>query len=184
MAYRNGVYVAFDGNGEKDPSKSDLRYYNLLRAWNNNKNIDFSFSNSHEKTFAVKDSSSKETLRTRLRGRMKNSKNMLLILSSDTNWDRGELNYEIELAADEFKIPIIIAYTDCEGALLTPQAFSNYWPKSLKERIDNSTANCIHIPFKKEPIFSAISQFSVNDNTIDNPIAYYSKNSYDKWGIK
>lgn len=184
MAYRNGVYVAFDGNGEKDPCKSDLRYYNILRAWNNNKNIDFSFSNSHEKTFTVKDSSSKETLRARLRERMKNSKNMLLILSSDTNWDRGELNYEIELAVDEFQIPIIIAYTDCEGALLTPKAFSNYWPKSLKERIDNCTANCIHISFKKEPIFSAISQFSINNDTIDSPLAYYTKESYINWGIE
>lgn len=192
MAYRNGVYVAFDGNGEKDPSKSDLKYYILLKAWSKNKNIDFTFSDSHKKTFAVKDSSSKETLRARLRERMKNSKNMLLILSSDTNWDRGELNYEIELAIDEFEIPIIIAYTDCEEALLTPKDFSSYWPKSLKERIDKCIegktdecmVNCIHIPFKKEPIFSAISQFSINDDTIDSPIAYYSKNSYDKWGIK
>lgn len=184
MAYRNGVYVAFDGNGEKDPSKSDLKYYVLLKAWDKNKNINFRFSDSHEKTFAVKDSSSKETLRARLRERMKDSKNMLLILSSNTNWDRGELNYEIELAVDEFKIPIIVTYPDYGKALLTPKAFSSYWPKSLKERIDNCTANCIHIPFKKEPIFSAISQFSINDDTINSPIAYYSKESYIAWGIE
>lgn len=183
MAYRNGVYVAFDGNGKKNPSESDLRYYNLLRAWNNNKNIDFSFSNSHEKTFAVRDSSSKETLRARLRERMKNSKNMLLILSSDTNWDRGELNYEIEIAVDEFEIPIIIAYPDCEGALLSPQDFSNYWPKSLKERIDNCTVKCIHIPFRKEPIFSAISEFSINNSIPKGALTYYIREVYVKWNI-
>ena len=38
---RTGTYVAFDGLGESDPSKSDFRYYATLQAWTANKNIDF-----------------------------------------------------------------------------------------------------------------------------------------------
>lgn len=33
MAYRNGTYVAFDGNGQNDPTKGDLKYLGILRAW-------------------------------------------------------------------------------------------------------------------------------------------------------
>lgn len=32
MAYRNGTYVAFDGNGQNDPTKGDLKYLGILRA--------------------------------------------------------------------------------------------------------------------------------------------------------
>ena len=38
MAYRNGTYVAFDGQGTTDPTQSDLKYLGLLRSWNNSKN--------------------------------------------------------------------------------------------------------------------------------------------------
>ena len=50
MSYRNGTYVAFDGNDTTDPTKSDMKYYGLLQSWNSNKNIEFSFSDSHKKT--------------------------------------------------------------------------------------------------------------------------------------
>ena len=35
MVYRNGTYVAFDGNGTTDPTQGDLKYYALLKSWNN-----------------------------------------------------------------------------------------------------------------------------------------------------
>lgn len=50
---RTGSYIAFDGLGESDPSKSDFRYYSTLQAWAANKNIDFNFVNSHEKTYVT-----------------------------------------------------------------------------------------------------------------------------------
>ena len=38
MPYRNGTYIAFDGQGTADPTESDLKYLGLLRSWNKNKN--------------------------------------------------------------------------------------------------------------------------------------------------
>ena len=38
MVYRNGTYVAFDGNGTTDPTQGDLKYYALLKSWNNSSN--------------------------------------------------------------------------------------------------------------------------------------------------
>ena len=36
MAYRNKTYVCFDGD-------TDMRYYNLMKAWKQNDNTDFNF---------------------------------------------------------------------------------------------------------------------------------------------
>ena len=81
MAYKNGTYVAFNGCGTTDPTESDIKYYNLLKAWAESDNIDFSFSNSHEKTSQVSDESKLSTLKARLQERLRNSKNMLLIIT-------------------------------------------------------------------------------------------------------
>lgn len=184
MAYRNGTYTAFDGNGETNPTKSDFKYYGLLKGWNTSSTIEFQFSDSHEKTYRVMDTSTKLTLRNRLKERMKQSKHMLVILSSNTNWDRGELNYEIELAIDVYKIPLIIVYPGYDY-ILNPKLLRNYWPKSLKERIENKTAKCIHIPFREKPILSAISQISIHaEKKIETPLAYYSEEAYQNWGLK
>ena len=110
MAYRNGTYVAFDGNGQNDPTKGDLKYLGILRAWKESDNIDFNFTDSHKKTYQVRDSSSKETLKSRLEERMRNSKNMLVIISDDTNFNRGLLNWVIQTAQDKYDLPIIVAY--------------------------------------------------------------------------
>ena len=55
MSYRNGTYIAFDGNDTTDPTKSDMKYYGLLQAWNKSKNYTLTFSDSHKKTYQVSD---------------------------------------------------------------------------------------------------------------------------------
>lgn len=57
MAYRNGTYIAFDGLGETDPSKSDFKYYATIQMWNANKDIEFNMVNSHDKDSSVRDTS-------------------------------------------------------------------------------------------------------------------------------
>ena len=181
---RTGTYVAFDGQGTSDPTESDIHYYNLLKAWNRSGSIDFKFSNSHEKTYQVRDSSSKDTLLSRLKMRLSASKNFLLIISDKTNYDRGILNWEIEKAIDYYKLPIIIAYPGY-SKISAPAELRSMWPKALAERIDNKCAYCIHIPFKWEPIFDAIHQFSVvNSKYPKGALEYYSDEAYRSWGIQ
>ena len=36
---KTGTYVAFDGLGQADPSKSYFRYYSILQAWDANKSM-------------------------------------------------------------------------------------------------------------------------------------------------
>ncbi|MGY4676432.1 TIR domain-containing protein [Pasteurella sp. P03HT] len=180
MAYRNGTYVAFDGQDTTTPYESDIQYFNLLKAWKSHSN-DFKFSDSHKKTYSVKDSSQKDTLKRRLRERLNESKNFILILSNDTRNDREMLNYEIDIAI-ELGLPIIVCYTDFEK-IQAPQKLSAYWPNSLANAICAGKVKCIHIPFKKLPILDAISQFSIHSKNTLTPLSYYSDNAYKEFGI-
>ncbi|MCK4793729.1 MAG: TIR domain-containing protein [Desulfobacteraceae bacterium] len=181
MAYRNGTYVAFHAEGTNVPIDSDIKYYNLLKAWTAKGDDDFSMINSHEKTAAVRDSSKRETLRTRLKTRLKNSKHLLLIIGKTTKKDTDWVPFEICYAIDKCEIPVIAAYTDYDY-VLRPPALSNLWPPALKTRIDNDTARVIHIPFKKEPIKDAINQFDPS-NLPEGALIYYTRETYEKWGL-
>lgn len=160
--YRNGTYVAFDGQEETNPINSDLHNFELLKAWQKNDNIRFNFINSHEKTYNVRDSSSLETLKARLNERMKNSKNMLVIVSGLTNKDRGLLNWEIEQAVETYKLPIIVAYVGLSTMNSCILGFYKNWlPNKLREYVDNNTAKVAHIPFLQFKIGAAINYYSV-----------------------
>lgn len=92
------------------------------------------------------------------------------------------LNFEIEKAVDYYDIPLIIAYAKY-NKIRDVDSLSEKWPKALKERIDNGKAKCIHIPFKKEPILDAISQFSSNSKYPSSSKNVYSESAYKEWGI-
>ncbi len=103
--------------GKTDPTQSDLKYLGLLRSWDKNSNFDFHFIDSHKKTADCFGFKLEKTLENRLMERMRNSKNMLLVLSGETNYNRGLLNFEIEKAVDLYELPLIIAYTDCSHVI-------------------------------------------------------------------
>ena len=177
MANRTGTYVAFDGLGETDPTKSDFKYYATIQAWYANSNIEFNITNSHEKTYAVRDSSSKATLYARIQERLRASKNMLVILTKDTRYTGSVLSYEIEQAIDNYQIPLIIAYPGY-SSVINVDSHSNVWPKALADRIEDDTIEAIHIAFKKDCILDAISQFSVNGKHLKNGKSHYSRDAY------
>lgn len=182
MAYRNGTYVAFHAQGTADPSASDMKYYNLLRAWHVREEVDFSFSNSHEKTAAVRDTSSRATLRARLAERLRNSKNMLLILGPSTRLDTDWVPFEIEYAVDTCKIPIIAAYPDY-SCIVRPQDLYSLWPYALATRIQAGSAHVIHVPFKKGPLTHAVTTFSHQNFPLGGGLGIYDEQSYRHWGL-
>jgi len=182
MAYRNGTYVAFHANGTNIPGQSDIDYYNLLKAWTAKTDDDFSMINSHDKVSAVRDTSKRETLRASLQERLRNSKNMLLIIGQTTRFDTDWVPFEIQQAIDEYKIPIIASYPDYE-IILEPNKLRGLWPNVLVTRIDNGTAHVIHIPFKKAPIADAIGQFDVNNYPKGGGLGWYSRETYQQWGL-
>jgi hypothetical protein len=181
MAYRNGTYVAFHANGTDIPTDSDIKYYNLMKAWTAKSDDDFAMVNSHEKASSVRDSSKKATLKASLLERLRNSKNMVLIIGQTTRFDADWVPFEISSAVDTYAIPIIAAYTGYE-TIMAPAELRALWPRALSDRIDNGQARVIHIPFKKEPIMAAIDQFDHN-NLPQGALTHYVRDAYARWGL-
>jgi hypothetical protein len=74
MAYRNKTFVSF--------ASEDLSSYRLMTAWKANKNIEFNFIDAHDLNTAL-DTSQPETIRRRLRERVTNTKQVVLLLGSE-----------------------------------------------------------------------------------------------------
>lgn len=100
MAYRNKLYVAFDGD-------EDMKWYRLLQAWRDNENIDFDFYDAHNLNVA-RDTSLVESIKVQLRERMQNSKAMLLLVGEKTRTIRGYIPWEVGYAR-YLSLPIVVA---------------------------------------------------------------------------
>ncbi len=180
--YRNGVYVAFNGMGTTDPTKSDMKYYGLLQQWNKSNNFDLSFSDSHKKTYSVRDSSQEITLKNRLLERLRSSKILFLIATDHASINRGLLNWEIEKAVETYELPLIVCYPGYNW-VQSPGQLRDKWPDKLKEYVDDNRVKSIHIPFKKALIEEAINQFSVHSPP-KYTLTHYTDAVYQKHGIK
>ena len=180
---RTGNYIAFY---VKEPFKEtnlgantahDFCYYNTLRMWNG-KDATFPFVDSHNKNYNVRDGSSWETLRNRLRERIRGSKNIVLFLSSNTVESKA-LKEELEYGMSNQKLPIIVIYpnyseevdiTDSSGMR---QKIKDLWdkvPTFKKHMYDVST---IHIPMKKSLVVSALKDEDVMVNTMKKGTFFY-----------
>ena len=182
--YRNGTYIAFHAQGTNVPFGTDMKYYNLLKAWSAKKDDDFTFANSHEKTSALRTTSLKETLKNRLAQRLRNySKNMILLVGETTKLDNDWVPFEIEYAIDTCKIPIIVTYVDVDFGIINPRDLAHLWPESLKQRIENNTASCLHIPFKKDALMDAL-RFDLNNKPNGQGLGIYAAEIYRGWNIR
>lgn len=182
MLYRTGTYVAFHAEGKKDPTETDIRYYQLLKAWNVRDDNDFRFVDSHEKTAALRDWSARETVMRRLKERLNGSNNMILIIGQTTRLDTDWVPFEIEYAVDTCKIPIIAAYPDYTY-IMAPGELEPIWPRALATRIANNSAHVIHVPFRQEPLRDAVGQFSQSQYPNGDGLGYYSRETYQQWGF-
>jgi hypothetical protein len=181
MAYRNGTYIAFHAGGTTDPTSSDIKYYHMMCAWHANDDIEFKFINSHEKTNAVRDSSLRATLQARLRERLNNSKNMVLIVGSTTRFDTDWVPFEIVHAIDKCGIPIIAAYPGYEW-ITAPSELAFLWPKALADRIGSGSAWVMHVPFQRRAIDTAIRQYDLS-NLPPHGLWFWSRNAHKEFGI-
>ena len=90
MAYRNKTYVCFDGD-------KDIRYYWLMKAWKRNNGFSFNFFDAHDLNTG-RDTSLTETIRRRLRERLRNSKVMVVLIGESTRYLYRFVRWEMEQA--------------------------------------------------------------------------------------
>lgn len=180
MAYRNGTYVAFAADGNTDFTKSDIKYYNLLKGWNLMKSRTFRFINPHEKGPQLRGESQEDTIKRTLRERLNNSKRFILLVGDTTRHDDDFVPYEIKYAIDTCKLPVIVVYVNHKTRITgsVPQSLLNLLPKALKERIDNGTVKTIHIPFRERIINRAIEEFS-HEKLPTYSLGFYKDSVYD-----
>jgi hypothetical protein len=153
----------------------------MLQAWSRLKSSEFSLIDSHEKV-GVRDSSGKQRLRTVLAERLRNSRNMVLIISDKTRFDTDWVPFEIAYAVDTCKIPIMAAYP-AYSSIRFPGSHAKEWPAALAERIRSEAAHVIHVPFKQAVLANAIGRFDYDNYPKGKGLGKYSDEAYASFGI-
>ncbi len=180
----NGNYTAFYVSEPYNPNPlgphatKDFCYYNLLRMWKG-EDASFPFADSHDKTYNVRDSSDWETtLKPRLRERLRMSKNIVLILSSNTINSRA-LNEEIDYGINTLGLPIIIIYPEysIKQSLLEngelKQVVKNLWNNIPIFRASIGKIPTLHVPMNREIIKEALQNSDFMLNTKKQPSVYW-----------
>jgi len=98
MAYRNKVFVSFDGD-------NDIHYYRLMTAWKQNDSTPFNFYDAHDVNTAL-DTSTEDTIKRRLRERLVNSKVVISLIGEQTRYLHKFVRWELEQAVN-LNLPII-----------------------------------------------------------------------------
>lgn len=177
--YRNGNYSAFyvaepfhEGNLGAYQA-ADFRYYNMLRMWRR-QDSSFPFIDSHQKNYNVRDGSDWErTLKPRLRERLRNSKNIVLFLSSVTRNSKA-LREEIDYGINTLGLPVIAVYPefDTPAGMLTQShdgldsSVRALWDNLPVFRDSMSGIPTLHVPLSKAHIEWALRD---TDFTISSP---------------
>jgi hypothetical protein len=103
MAYRNKTFVSF--------ASEHIGSYRLMCAWRANRHIDFNFHDAHDLNVAI-DTSQPETIRRRLRERLANTKQVVLLVGDETRrvaaTPRRFLYYEVETIR-RLGLPVVFA---------------------------------------------------------------------------
>jgi hypothetical protein len=106
VSYRNKTYVAF--------ASEDIKYYRLMEAWRENQKIDFNFYNAHD-LYVARDTSLPETIKRKLRERLKNAKQVVLLGSANAKKKGGDgksfLAHEVDVIV-QFDLPVVVANLD------------------------------------------------------------------------
>ena len=139
MSYKNKTYIIFDAD-------NDMKHYRLMTAWKKNDKIDFNFHDAHELN-NLRDGSSEETIKRKLRERMNNTKQAVVLVGDSTKDLYKYVRWEIEIAIN-MDIPIIAVNLNKSN-----QAHSNT-PPILK-----NNAYFVSVPFEVKKVKYALDNF-------------------------
>jgi hypothetical protein len=162
-------------------TETDIKYYNLLKAWHANEALQFSFIDSHQETGAIRDSSLRATVERSLKERLRNSRKMVLIIGKTTREDTDWVPLEIRYAVDSCQIPIIAAYPGYQF-INKLDLLAELWPAALRRRVSDGSAHVIHVPFSREPMHDVISQFDCNRPPNGGRPRNLDESAYRAWG--
>ena len=89
MGYRNKTYVIFDGD-------KDMWAYAYMKGWKNQAHIDFDFYDAHDLR-PLTERANEETVRSRLRERLGNTKQAIVLIGESTRYLYKFVRWELEM---------------------------------------------------------------------------------------
>jgi hypothetical protein len=169
LSYRNKTYVAF--------ASEDIHLYRLMEAWRDNDHIDFSFLDAHD-LYVARDTSTRETIKGRLRERMKNAKQVVLIGTSTAKRKGGDgysfLSYEVGVIT-EFKLPVVVANHDADRNI-----DRNFIPKPFLDDDYYTLSVSLQPAIIKYALDHYASEFASSAKSGPH---YYTPDTYRKLGL-
>lgn len=167
MSYRTYNYTAFyvaepfNQYNLGAYAAHDFCYYQTLKMWKGRDSA-FPFHDSHETTYNVRDNSDWElTLKPRLHQRLRNSKNIILILSSNTCNSRA-LREEIDYGMCYLGLPVIVVYPELSKTEIAVErkirwAAERLWDNLPIFRDHLRDVPTCHVPLDKKLITDALN---------------------------
>lgn len=154
MAYANKTYICFDAD-------TDMKYYNLMKAWKENEHHTFNFHNAHEIN-NLRDGSSEATIKAKLRERLQNTKVLVVLIGAKTANLYKYVRWEIEYAIEK-DIPIIAV--NLNGS----KRMDDLCPPILKDKL------AVFVPFEQKIVNYALNHWpaSHSKHKQDNDIEPY-----------
>jgi hypothetical protein len=155
MSYRNKTYVIFDAD-------NDMWAYAYMRGWKNNERVDFDFYDAHEVNKLL-DGSSEETVKRKLRERLANTKQAIVLIGDETKDLYRYVRWELDTCLG-LEIPIVAA--NLNGMRSIDEA---HCPSIIKrERV-------MHVAFKLKIIKYALDDFCENVSQYNGMTDLYYK---------
>jgi len=142
VAYRNKTFVSF--------ASEDIDYYRIMCAWKSNEHIEFDFHNAHDLNVAL-DTSQPGTIRRRLRERLANTKQVVLLVGDVTRAVAARssrfLYYEVEVI-NRLGLPVVFANLNDSRRVQAQR---------LPARLESQYT--ISVPFRAKAIRYALDDF-------------------------
>jgi len=139
MSYRNKTYVIFDGD-------KDMWAYAYMKGWKVQEHIDFDFHDAHD-IRPLTDRASEETVRRRLRERLSNTKQAIVLVGESTRYLYRFVRWELETCL-RLDIPIVAVNLN-KTRMMDPDRC----PPLLKGHY------VVHVPFQLKAIKYALDNF-------------------------
>ena len=147
MSYRNKTYVIFDGD-------VDMWAYAYMKGWKRNDHIEFDFFDAHDIS-PLTQLASEDTVRRRLRDRLGNTKQAIVLLGESTRYLYKFVRWELEMCQ---KLSIAMIVVNLSGKRQMdpercPPLVQNYYAvhvnfkmKIIKHALDNFPAEYVRQP--------------------------------------
>lgn len=149
MGYRNKTYVIFDGD-------NDMWAYARMKGWKSLKNIDFDFYDAHDLKPLTGQASNEAYIKQRLLERIKNTKQVIVLVGDSTKNLYRYVRWEIE-QCQKLGLPIVVVNLNKRRSI-----DNILCPPILKGK------NAVHISFRMKIIKYALDYFpNYFNSTVD-----------------